>query len=215
MNLSISTVVPHQPAASLAEWAQAINGLAAQARESGTALAGDTRAPASSLSKTASRAPRPSRAPLLTRGARLVGMAGRASDAAIDFAEGGYRMTPAVAERLVADGLDPGYLNDLAAASGLEPRDLFEFAGIDRTTVSRRQANGAALPQEAAVKALQATDLVTQATEVFGSPAVASAWLSQAHPLLDGQTPLRRARTPWGMGKVQSMLVALRYGSAA
>ncbi len=32
---------------------------------------------------------------------------------------------------------------------------------------------------------------------------------------LDGQTPLRRARTPWGMNKVQAMLVGLCFGSAA
>lgn len=39
--------------------------------------------------------------------------------------------------------------------------------------------------------------------------------LTKGHPLLNGQTPLQRARTPWGMGKVLSMLVALRYGGAA
>jgi len=32
---------------------------------------------------------------------------------------------------------------------------------------------------------------------------------------LVGEIPLRRARTPWGMSKVQSMLVSLRYGGAA
>jgi len=92
---------------------------------------------------------------------------------------------------------------------------VLDFAGIDRTTVSRRKASGAALPQDAAVKALQAIDLMTRASEVFGSPDQASRWLTKAHPLLDGETPLRRARTPWGMSKVQSMLVALRYGGAA
>ncbi len=53
------------------------------------------------------------------------------------------------------------------------------------------------------------------ATEVFGSPAQASTWLTRPHPSLDGETPLKRARTPWGMSKVQSILVALRYGAAA
>ena len=94
-------------------------------------------------------------------------------------------------------------------------RDVLDFAGIDRTTVSRRKGSGAALPQDAAVKALQATDLVAQATEVFGSPRQAALWLTRPHPLLGGETPLKRARTPWGMSKVQGMLVALRYGGAA
>lgn len=76
-------------------------------------------------------------------------------------------------------------------------------------------SNGSALPQDAAVKALQITDLLTQATEVFGSPAQASTWLTRPHPSLDGETPLKRARTPWVMSKVQSILVALRYGATA
>lgn len=223
MTRPISANVPNQPAASLAEWARVVNGLAAQAREDSATAHGGGRL------KQASRGVPSGRLPLLTRGIRPVGSApidagsDRASDpagdtasaAASNLAGASYRLTPAVAEHLVADGLDPGYLNSLATASGLEPRDVFEFAGIDRTTVSRRQVSGAALPLEAAVKALQATDLVTQAIEVFGLPATASAWLSTAHPLLNGQTPLQRARTPWGMGRVQSMLVALRYGSAA
>ena len=219
MTRPISANVPNQPAASLAEWARVVNGLAAQAREDSATAHGGGRP------KQASRVVPSGRLPLLTRGVRPVGSApidagsdpagDTASAAASNLAGASYRLTPAVAEHLVADGLDPGYLNSLATASGLEPRDVFEFAGIDRTTVSRRQASGAALPLEAAVKALQATDLVTQAIEVFGLPATASAWLSTAHPLLNGQTPLQRARTPWGMGRVQSMLVALRYGSAA
>ena len=127
----------------------------------------------------------------------------------------GYRMEPDVAEHLVADGLDPDFLGDIAGFSGLDSRDVLDFAGIDRTTVSRRKASGSALPQDAAVKALQITDLLTQATEVFGSPAQASTWLTRPHPSLDGETPLKRARTPWGMSKVQSILVALRYGAAA
>lgn len=223
MTRPISANVPNQPAASLAEWARVVNGLAAQAREDSATAHGGGRL------KQASRGVPSGRLPLLTRGIRPVGSApidagsdragdpagDTASAAASNLAGASYRLTPAVAEHLVADGLDPGYLNSLATASGLEPRDVFEFAGIDRTTVSRRQVSGAALPLEAAVKALQATDLVTQAIEVFGLPATASAWLSTAHPLLNGQTPLQRARTPWGMGRVQSMLVALRYGSAA
>lgn len=217
MSLSVGIAALNHPTTSLAEWAQAVNVLAVQSREGSTASAGGTRAAAVSVSKRLPPTPKPGRMPLLTRAARLVGGArvGDGSDKGSNFADPSYRMTPTVAEDLVAAGLNPGYLNDLAAASGLDPRDLFEFAGIDRSTVSRRLASGAMLPHDAAVKALQATELVTQATEVFGTPAVASAWLSRAHPLLDGHTPLRRARTPWGMGKVQSMLVALRFGSAA
>jgi uncharacterized protein (DUF2384 family) len=90
-----------------------------------------------------------------------------------------YRMAPEVAEHLVSAGLDPDFLGEIAGFSGLESRDVLDFAGIDRTTVSGRKASGSALAQDAAVKALQITDLLTQAIEVFGSPTQASTWLTR------------------------------------
>lgn len=219
-----SPVHPDKPAATLSEWALVINGLVSQSLQ---ATAVQNWAPTAAEKTSEYGAPatrfRTGAAPvlaqsrLLTQGPAGVGAAPIDTSAA-SFSNGaasGFHMAAEVAEHLVAEGLDPDFLGDLATASGLEPRDVLEFAGIDRTTVSRRKASGAALPQDAAVKALQATDLMTQATEVFGSPALASAWLSKAHPLLEGLTPLRRARTPWGMDKVRSMLVALRFGGVA
>ena len=194
---------PQQPAASLVEWASLINRLVAR---TGRARKGNIKA-------SRSRAgPAGAGELLMTNGDRLAGDQQHGTRGSGTF---GYRMAPDVAEHLVVDGLHPDFLGDFATFSGLESRDVLDFAGIDRTTVSRRKASGAALPQDAAVKALQATDLMTQATEVFGSPAQASMWLTKAHPSLDGETPLKRARTPWGMSKVQSILVALRYGGAA
>lgn len=194
---------PPRPAGSLVEWASAINGLAARA--------GSARKGAEPARRGGAR-PNGGRGLLLT-GGDLLPRAGQPSVPGGDAY--GCRMAPEVAEHLVADGLDPDFLGDIAGFSGLESRDVLDFVGIDRTTVSRRKASGAALPQDVAVKALQITELLTQATEVFGSPTRASTWLTRTHPLLDGETPLRRARTPWGMSKVQSMLVALRYGAAA
>ncbi len=40
-------------------------------------------------------------------------------------------MAPEVAEQLVIDGLDPDFLGDIAVFSGIESRDLLNFAGID------------------------------------------------------------------------------------
>ena len=196
-------VQAQRPAASLVEWARAINRLAAR---SGRAAKGRVKAARSSAD------PAGAGELLLASGDRTAGEAQHGTPGSGTF---GYRMAAEVAENLVVDGLDPDFLGDFAAFSGLDSRDVLDFAGIDRTTVSRRKASGSALPQDAAVKALQATGLMTQATEVFGSPVQASTWLTKAHPSLDGETPLRRARTPWGMSKVQSILVALRYGGAA
>ena len=195
--------LPPRPAASLVEWASVINGLAARA---GSVRKGSSPARRGGAELTGAGGL------LLTSGELVAG----ANQHRIPGSEAfGYRMAPEVAEHLVIDGLDPGFLGDIAVFSGLEMRDVLDFAGIDRTTVSRRKASGSALPQDAAVKVLQVTDLMTQATEAFGSPMQASTWLTKPHPSLDGETPLRRARTPWGMSKVQSILVALRYGAAA
>lgn len=100
----------------------------------------------------------------------------------------------------------------VATAGGIEPRRLHEFVGLDRTTIGRRKVAGAALPHDAAVKALVATELLAQAAEVFGGAEPATRWLTSPHPLLDGATPLHRARTPWGLDKVRGMLAALRHG---
>lgn len=196
-------VQAQRPAASLVEWASAINRLVAR---TGRTHKGSIKATRRSAD------PAGAGELLLTSGDRVAGDAPHGTRRSGTF---GYRMVSEVAEHLVVDGLDPDFLGDFAAFSGLDSRDVLDFAGIDRTTVSRRKASGSALPRDAAVRALQATDLMTQATEVFGSPAQASTWLTKAHPSLDGETPLRRARTPWGMSKVQSILVALRYGGAA
>ena len=195
--------LPPRPAGSLVEWASAINGLAVRA---GSVRKGAEPAGRGAAGRNGGGGP------LLTGGDLFPG----AGQPYVPGGEAyGCRMAPEVAEHLVADGLDPDFLGDFAGLSGLDSRDVLDFAGIDRTTVSRRKASGSALPQDAAVKALQITDLLTQATEVFGSPTQASTWLTRPHPSLDGETPLKRARTPWGMSKVQSILVALRYGAAA
>jgi putative toxin-antitoxin system antitoxin component (TIGR02293 family) len=188
------SLAPSTPLPSLNEWAKDINVLAA------TAAADD----APSVSKRRRRT-----------SLSLLATDGDAPTTSLAPRRFGYRMAADVAEQLVHTGIDPDYLGEFAALSGLDTRDVLDFTGIDRTTVSRRKASGASLPQDTAVKALQVTDLMTQATEVFGTPAQASAWLTKPHPLLEGQTPLRRARTPWGLAKVQGLLVALRYGGAA
>jgi uncharacterized protein (DUF2384 family) len=57
--------------------------------------------------------------------------------------------------------------------------------------------------------------LVGLATQVFGAVEDAAGWLTSPHPLLDGESPMQRARTPWGLDKVREILVALRYGGVA
>ena len=122
------------------------------------------------------------------------------------------RFSTAAAELLVRQGMKAPLLTELAASSGIDPKLMYEFAGIDRSTVARKAARQASLPQGAAVKALEFVELVASAADVFGTVPDAARWLTLPHPVLDGETPLQRARTPWGLQRVRAMLVALRYG---
>lgn len=118
------------------------------------------------------------------------------------------------ADIVVRQGLKAPLLTGLASASGMDVKLLYEFTGIDRTTVARKAARQDSLPREVAVKALEFTELVATAVDVFGAVAEATRWLTRPHPLLDGETPLQRARTPWGLQRVRAMLGALKYGGA-
>jgi putative toxin-antitoxin system antitoxin component (TIGR02293 family) len=125
------------------------------------------------------------------------------------------RFSGAAAEAVVRQGLEAPVLAELAGVAGIDVRHLYEFAGIDRTTVARRAARDDVLPHEASVKAMEFTELSAAAVDVFGSVANAADWLTRPHPLLDEQTPLQRARTPWGLQRVRAILGALKYGGAA
>ena len=126
--------------------------------------------------------------------------------------EESIRFCGPAAETLVRLGLKAPLLAELASSSAIDAKHLYEFAGIDRTTVSRRSARGDVLPQEVAVKAIEFAQLVATAADVFGTVADASRWLTRPHPALDSDTPLRRARTPWGLTRVRAVLGALKYG---
>lgn len=123
-----------------------------------------------------------------------------------------YRFSAQDAHALVLGGIDPSAIDELAHASHLPPLELQRFAGVDRTTLRRRADQGKSLPEEAAVKTLMAAELLALAAEVFGSVEVGSDWLTTPHPALEGDAPLERARTPWGLAKVREILVATRYG---
>lgn len=122
------------------------------------------------------------------------------------------RFSNVAAELVVRQGLKAPLLAELASASGVDAKLLYEFAGIDRTTVARKAARDDILPQEVAVKALEFAELVAAAADVFGTVNKASHWLTLPHPVLDGETPMQRARTPWGLQRVRSILGALKYG---
>ncbi|MFP5405009.1 MAG: antitoxin Xre/MbcA/ParS toxin-binding domain-containing protein [Gammaproteobacteria bacterium] len=62
---------------------------------------------------------------------------------------------------------------------------------------------------------MQFVELAAAAADVFGGVDRAATWLTRSHPMLEGETPLQRARTPWGVRNVLGILNALKYGGAA
>ena len=95
------------------------------------------------------------------------------------------RFSATAAEAVVRRGLKATVLQELAGATGMDMHHLLEFAGVDRSTVSRRVARDDLLPQEASVRAMQLTDLVATAVDVFGSVEAATGWLTKPHPVLE------------------------------
>lgn len=119
------------------------------------------------------------------------------------------------AEKVVRTGLKASAVQDVAEILLVQPQDLLEYMGLDRTTVQRRARRDESLPMEASVKVMQFVELAAAAADVFDGIDPATTWLTTPHPMLEGETPLQRARTPWGMRNVLGILNALKYGGAA
>ncbi len=119
------------------------------------------------------------------------------------------------AEKVVRKGLKASAVQDVAEILLVQPRDLLEYMGLDRTTVQRRARRNETLPMEASVKVMQFVELAAAAADVFGGVDPAMSWLTTPHPMIESETPLQRARTPWGMRNVLGILNALKYGGAA
>jgi putative toxin-antitoxin system antitoxin component (TIGR02293 family) len=127
-------------------------------------------------------------------------------------ADASVRFSGDAAQQVIKLGLKATSFVAVASASALDAKALYEFTGVDRTTVQRKVAKNEVLSADATSKLLAATELIGDATEVFGEVDKASHWLTTAHPLLTGLTPLQSARNRWGAEKVRSMLVSLKYG---
>lgn len=67
-------------------------------------------------------------------------------------------------------------------------------------------------PTDVATGVPRLRELESWAKETFATDEEASRWLRQPHPLLDGQTPLDRAKSDSGALRVRDILLAIKYG---
>ena len=126
-----------------------------------------------------------------------------------------FSFSSQAADAAVRRGVRASLVEELASACRRSQRDLYEYLGLDRTTVRRRVDKGLDLPADTAARLLMLVQLVGRAAEVFGTVRDGVEWLTAPHPMLADATPLQYARTPWGAQKVDSVLVAIRYGGVA
>jgi putative toxin-antitoxin system antitoxin component (TIGR02293 family) len=130
------------------------------------------------------------------------------------FAGGGpgVPLSPGMAYKLVRRGIPSRSLAPLGEYLGLGKGAVAEYLDLDRATVQRKVAKDEPLPTHAAESMLRLLELDRLAEEVLASPEEAAAWLSRAHPMLDGETPLECAKSAFGAQRVKDILVALKYG---
>jgi putative toxin-antitoxin system antitoxin component (TIGR02293 family) len=121
-------------------------------------------------------------------------------------------MSPGMAHKLVRRGIPSRSLAPLAEYLGLGKGAMAEYLDLDRATVQRKVAKDEPLPTHAAESMLRLLELDRLAEETLASPEEAAAWLSRAHPMLDGETPLECAKSAFGAQRVKDILVALKYG---
>ncbi|MBA3059539.1 MAG: MbcA/ParS/Xre antitoxin family protein [Gammaproteobacteria bacterium] len=70
----------------------------------------------------------------------------------------------------------------------------------------------ATCPTDAGENVLRLLELDGIAAKTFATEAAESAWFRRAHPMLDGETPLAAAKTPFGAQRVKDILLAIKYG---
>ena len=124
----------------------------------------------------------------------------------------GYVVSNDAAARAIDEGLRATIVGKILDAVSVEKGKVLGAIGIDDATLRRRVAQRTTLDEGEAAGAIRVIELTTLATETFGTAEKASLWLSKPHPLLRGKSPMEIATNEYGVGKVKSMLFAIRYG---
>lgn len=118
----------------------------------------------------------------------------------------------ATAHEILRRGVPGRALPALGDYLGVGKTILADLVGMDRTTASRRFASGQRLPTHAAERVLRLLELQSLAEDTFETAEAASAWMRREHEMLEGETPLERAKSGYGAQRVRELLVALRFG---
>jgi putative toxin-antitoxin system antitoxin component (TIGR02293 family) len=95
----------------------------------------------------------------------------------------------------------------------LKPSDVSRAVGVSVRTVQRRKGKPQkALSKDQSGRAWKFAEILTTASEVFGSQAEAERWLASPAMALDQRRPVDMLTTPAGVEMVEQLLGRLAHG---
>lgn len=119
------------------------------------------------------------------------------------------------AHELLTEGLPTGALHHLVEhVALLQDGKRFNAAlGMSARTHQRKKVGGPArLSREQSGRTWKFAEVLSKATDVFGSQRRAEDWMVQSARALDGRTPLELLATTAGTELVEDLLIRLDYG---
>lgn len=105
------------------------------------------------------------------------------------------------------------YMVERLRSLGSNPDSLEKAVGMSlRTFQRRREAGAKPLTLEQGARTWKFAEILTKATEVFGSQQEAERWMEQPATALEQRRPIDLMTTPAGVELVENLLVRLEYG---
>ena len=113
---------------------------------------------------------------------------------------------------MVRRGFPVVALENLVVAVGVPQKEIVGAIGMPATTLGRRRRSGRLTPVESDQLVRVARLAAMARAMMAGDTDAARRWLTTPHPLLDDETPLRRASTEAGGREVEQLIGQLRHG---
>lgn len=119
----------------------------------------------------------------------------------------------ATALGIIRNGISSRAIAPLSAFLGIGKGHLVDYLDMKRTTALRRATQDQPLPTHAAERVVRLLELDDIASDTFESEEAARGWLRRAHSMLDGESPLKAAKTSFGAQRAKDILLGITYGA--
>ena len=138
------------------------------------------------------------------------GVKGQWTTVARDARSGQFRtVKESFGYRQIAEGIPATVVSELAY-EGLTRGDVHMV--IPERTLARRLSRGEVLTIDEADALARLRRVVAMARRVFGEAGLADEWLRSPNPALEGEVPIRMARTDLGGREVEAVLGRIEHG---